>query len=61
MSGLGHPGLIEEGREYIRAQRKEIRLIERLVDMVQELELEAKSLNLRMEIILKAREEAESE
>lgn len=57
MSGL-NPTLVEEGRHYIREKRKEIRLVERLVDRCEELELENKSLTLRMEIIMKAREEA---
>lgn len=60
MSGL-NPTLAEEGRAYIREKRKEIRLVERLVDRVEELELENKSLNLRMDIVRKAREENEQE
>ena len=49
-------GLVEEGREYIRTKRKEIALWDRLMDRVEELELENRSLKLRMEIIFKARE-----
>lgn len=60
MSGL-NPTLAEEGRAYIREKRKEIRLVERLVDRVEELELENKSLNLRMDIVRKAREQNEQE
>lgn len=60
MAGL-NPTLVEEGRAYIREKRKEIRLVERLVDRVEELELENKSLNLRMDIVRKAREENEQE
>ena len=55
MSGL-NPTLAEEGREYVREKRKEIRLIERLVDRVEELEWENQSLTRRIEIIYKARE-----
>jgi len=60
MAGL-NPTLAEEGRAYIREKRKEIRLVERLVDRVEELELENKSLKLRMDIVMKAREENEQE
>ena len=55
MSGL-NPTLVDEGREYVREKRKEIRLIERLVDRVEELEWENQSLNQRIEIIYEARE-----
>lgn len=56
MAGL-NPTLVEEGQAYVREQRKEIRLIERLVDRCAELEWEVESLRRRMNIIYEAREQ----
>ena len=56
MPGL-NPTLAEQARYWLREKRKELNLVERLADRVEELEWENESLRNRMDIVRKAREE----
>lgn len=58
MSGL-NPTMVEEVKFWLRERRKELNMIERLVDRVEELEWENESLRNRMDIVRQAREENE--
>jgi hypothetical protein len=58
MSGI-NPTLAQEMRIWLRERRQELNMIERLVDRVEELEWENESLRNRMDIVRKAKEEAE--
>ena len=58
MSGL-NPTLAQEMRIWLRERRQELNMIERLVDRVEELEWENESLRNRMDIVRKAKGEAE--
>lgn len=60
MSGL-NPTMVEEVKFWLRERRKELNMIERLVDRVEELEWENESLRNRMDIVRQAREENEQE
>lgn len=57
MSAL-NPTLAEEMRHWLRDKRRELNMIERLVDRVEELEWENNSLTNRLDIVRQAREEA---
>lgn len=52
-----NPTLPEELRMWLRDKRRELNKIERLVDRVEELEWENKSLRDRLDIVLEARSE----
>ena len=60
MSAL-NPTLADEMRHWLREKRRELNMIERLVDRVEELEWENGSLNARLDIVRKAKEEHEQE